>query len=244
MMIIEVNQYSYERILFFTLCCFLLLCTNRIEDAQSTPIKETSSSKVAIDPTPQRDTFRNQYSKSKSQQSSIWPFFESALGHLSQSFSTQRSYANLGYDKLWSAYISAQRSKFSSQKASYDSNRLSFNWLTKHFSLKEPTKNLSLEQFILIRKFATGGFSTVHLAYQEEEKIFVAVKKMDKTKLKKFPKNMERIEREIDILARIKHPNIIQFIGKFEDETSLYLVTELAAGGELFSILKRQNRVS
>jgi calcium-dependent protein kinase len=39
---------------------------------------------------------------------------------------------------------------------------------------------------------------------------------------------------EIDILKNLNHPNIVQLYEVFEDSHSLFLVTELCDGRELF----------
>lgn len=43
-----------------------------------------------------------------------------------------------------------------------------------------------------------------------------------------------RLKYEIDLLKNLDHPNIVKLFEVFEDKTSMYLVTELCSGGELF----------
>ena len=42
------------------------------------------------------------------------------------------------------------------------------------------------------------------------------------------------IERELDILMKIDHPNLIRLFEIFEDEHHYHIVTELCKGGELY----------
>ena len=51
-----------------------------------------------------------------------------------------------------------------------------------------------------------------------------------------------RLKYEIDILKNLDHPNIMKLYEVFEDDTSIYLVSELCLGGELFEVLlKKKN---
>lgn len=43
-----------------------------------------------------------------------------------------------------------------------------------------------------------------------------------------------RLRYEIDILKNLSHPNILKLYEVFEDQTTIYLVTEYCDGGELF----------
>lgn len=55
-------------------------------------------------------------------------------------------------------------------------------------------------------------------------------------------KELELIVNEISIIKELDHPNILKIYEAYEDKTSLYIVTELIHGGELFDeISKRQN---
>jgi serine/threonine protein kinase len=39
---------------------------------------------------------------------------------------------------------------------------------------------------------------------------------------------------EMDIMLKLRHPNILRLIDSFQDAEKLYMVVELARGGELF----------
>ena len=39
---------------------------------------------------------------------------------------------------------------------------------------------------------------------------------------------------EMDIMLRLSHPNILKLLDSFKDREHLYMVVELARGGELF----------
>eukprot|EP00903_Cladosiphon_okamuranus_P009815 g9329.t1 len=55
-----------------------------------------------------------------------------------------------------------------------------------------------------------------------------------KTIRKSRVSRVESLLREVQILRKVSHPNIIQLADVYEDEMNLHLVTELCTGGELF----------
>ena len=65
--------------------------------------------------------------------------------------------------------------------------------------------------------------------------IRVNTSKAAKTGLKKVfkKKNFAGYMKEVEILKMIDHPNVLKFYETFEDETNLYIVTELCHGGDL-----------
>ncbi|OZJ02755.1 hypothetical protein BZG36_03343 [Bifiguratus adelaidae] len=85
-----------------------------------------------------------------------------------------------------------------------------------------------------------GTYATVKEAVHIETGKFYAVKVINK-KLMQGRESM--IKNEINVLRRISqgHPNILSLVDFFETMNNLYLVTELALGGELFDrICKKQ----
>lgn len=54
---------------------------------------------------------------------------------------------------------------------------------------------------------------------------------------------MERITREIKILKKVRHPNVIQLYEIIETEKELFMIMEHANGGELFDFIVRNTRL-
>jgi calcium-dependent protein kinase len=54
---------------------------------------------------------------------------------------------------------------------------------------------------------------------------------LHKSKLKG---NIDSIQKEIDILTKLDHPNIVKYFETYIDEKYIYLVMEYIGGGELF----------
>merc|ERR1712232_38934 len=76
-----------------------------------------------------------------------------------------------------------------------------------------------------------GAFSVVKEVTSKRSGRKYAVKIIDK---KNVGQDMQRLRVEIDILTRVKHPNIINLKEIMEDDDTLYIITELVTGGELF----------
>lgn len=81
-----------------------------------------------------------------------------------------------------------------------------------------------------------GGFSVVYegtsTAASGHEGRRVAIKVIDK--LKQSEEQLKILQREIDIMRRLKHPNIVGLYDVFETKSTISLVMELVAGGELY----------
>lgn len=71
---------------------------------------------------------------------------------------------------------------------------------------------------------------------------FRCVKKINKTKFTKT--QSESIMNEIKVLAELDHPNIVKIFEYYESENSLYLITELLTGGELFEKISENTSFS
>ena len=78
-----------------------------------------------------------------------------------------------------------------------------------------------------------GAFGQVFQANNKSDSsIKVAIKTIKKEGLDAYGKLL--IEREIQLLNQLDHPNIVRYYETYEDEFYLYLVMELCTGGELY----------
>ncbi|CAD8127713.1 unnamed protein product [Paramecium sonneborni] len=84
-----------------------------------------------------------------------------------------------------------------------------------------------------------GNFATVQIGYKiDQEKNGLkgkcyAIKCIDKQRI-----SFEHIQRELEILSRLDHPNIIRVYEEYEDVNHFYFVMEYCKGGELFQKIK------
>eukprot|EP01113_Clastostelium_recurvatum_P017422 TRINITY_DN2044_c0_g1_i1.p1 TRINITY_DN2044_c0_g1~~TRINITY_DN2044_c0_g1_i1.p1 ORF type:complete len:496 (+),score=141.35 TRINITY_DN2044_c0_g1_i1:84-1490(+) len=96
-----------------------------------------------------------------------------------------------------------------------------------------PAKAERLEEvYTMGKELGRGGFSIVRLATHTKTGEQVAVKCINKRTIQ--PNELAMLGREIQIMQKLRHKNIIQLIDKYETPTELFLVLELVNGGELF----------
>lgn len=81
------------------------------------------------------------------------------------------------------------------------------------------------------KTLGTGNFSVVKRCTDKETGKEYALKIIDK---KMVEGKEEMIETEIAILKKVKHKNVISMVEAFDTPEKLYLVMDLATGGELF----------
>ena len=95
---------------------------------------------------------------------------------------------------------------------------------------REYTKKVG--NYILSDQIGTGTFSKVTKAIHILTGEKVAVKILDKSKIKDSI-DIERISREIEILKSISHPNIAQLYESNSTIHNFYLIMEYVEGGDL-----------
>lgn len=87
----------------------------------------------------------------------------------------------------------------------------------------------------------SGGFSVVKEATDKSTGIKYACKIIEKSAAEE---ELNLLQREIDIMSKLKHKNIIQLIEVFEDNEYLNLILELVTGGELFDQIVQRGSYS
>lgn len=88
------------------------------------------------------------------------------------------------------------------------------------------------------RTIGKGSYSEVHLATSERHKDYVAIKVVSKFQspsefLAKF------LPREIEVVKKLNHPNLIRFFQSVETTHRLYIVMEYASNGTLLAAITR-----
>ena len=97
----------------------------------------------------------------------------------------------------------------------------------------EPEPKIS--DFKLIKELGTGSYGRVLLVQHNKTKARYALKAIDKRQIN--PEEKNQFLREVEIMYKIHHPNVVKLFGHFEDNAFCYLLMEYVEGGELFSYI-------
>ena len=95
-----------------------------------------------------------------------------------------------------------------------------------------------ITDFTLIKEIGTGSFGRVILVQHKLTQAQYAIKAIDKRNKANY---QERIyfRREIEIMYRIHHPNVVKLFGHFEDNTYCYFIMEYIEGGNIYSYIPK-----
>uniref|UniRef100_A0A7N0VKW0 Protein kinase domain-containing protein n=1 Tax=Kalanchoe fedtschenkoi TaxID=63787 RepID=A0A7N0VKW0_KALFE len=104
------------------------------------------------------------------------------------------------------------------------------------------TAAIILDRYKLGRQLGRGSFAKVFLAKSLIDDSSVAVKIIDKPECADM---QSRITREISAMRRLQHhPNILKIHEVMATKSKIYLVMELARGGELFAKIASRGRLT
>jgi calcium-dependent protein kinase len=92
------------------------------------------------------------------------------------------------------------------------------------------------DKYDILEEIGVGGYSRVLKIQNIDTGIEYACKELQKNEVA----DLDSFNREIDILIKLDHPNIIKLYEVYENDDFIYIVMELCKGGELFDrIIKR-----
>lgn len=102
---------------------------------------------------------------------------------------------------------------------------------------------VKIGQYVLGKNLGIGAFGKVKLATHAVTEHKVAVKILNKAKIKQLGME-EKVQREINILHLCTHPHIIRLYEVIDTPTDIFLVNEYVSGGELFDYIVSKGRLS
>lgn len=94
--------------------------------------------------------------------------------------------------------------------------------------------SFKLESFYHVRSvIGVGGFASVRAAYDRETNLKVAVKTIEKAS-----GTDAFLQREINIMRTVQHPNVVRTLDIFESTKNYHIVMEFLPKGSLFDLMK------
>lgn len=88
-----------------------------------------------------------------------------------------------------------------------------------------------------------GAFGKVSLGMHKVTNQLVAIKSINKEFLEE-ERSRRKVAREVAILKKLQHPNIINLYETFETDKHFLLVTELCPGGDLLNYVRRRRKLT
>ena len=101
-------------------------------------------------------------------------------------------------------------------------------------------RDIQLKDLKLLRILGQGAYGRVWLSQhiQYPERVY-ALKVMDKKEIATY-QMVAYVKREKNVLASIEHPFVVNLVTCFQDNKSLYMLTDFLQGGELDTLLYRK----
>ncbi|XP_048197399.1 serine/threonine-protein kinase Nek5 [Perognathus longimembris pacificus] len=98
-----------------------------------------------------------------------------------------------------------------------------------------------MDKFELIKVIGEGAFGKAYLAKEKLNSNHCVIKEVNFAKMPM--EEREASTKEVSLLAKMKHPNIVTFFSSFQEHSRLFIVMEYCDGGDLMSRIHRQRGV-
>uniref|UniRef100_A0A5F8GY98 non-specific serine/threonine protein kinase n=1 Tax=Monodelphis domestica TaxID=13616 RepID=A0A5F8GY98_MONDO len=98
-----------------------------------------------------------------------------------------------------------------------------------------------MDKYNKLQKIGEGSFGKAILVKSREDCKQYVIKEINISKMSS--KEREESRREVEVLANMKHPNIVLYRESFEESGSLYIVMDYCEGGDLYKRINAQKGV-
>jgi aurora kinase len=95
-----------------------------------------------------------------------------------------------------------------------------------------------IQDFDIQKELGNGSFGRVYLVTHKKTKVQYAIKAIDKqnkTNIEEKP----YFRREIEIMYKIHHPNVVKLFGHFEDDHYCYFIMEYISKGNIYQLIPK-----
>ena len=103
----------------------------------------------------------------------------------------------------------------------------------------EPEPKIS--DFEISKELGAGSFGHVYLVSHKITKAQYAIKAIDKRD-KSNQSEKPYFRREIEVMYKIHHPNVVKLYGHFEDNNYCYFIMEYIAKGNIYELIPHDNK--
>ena len=93
-----------------------------------------------------------------------------------------------------------------------------------------------IKDFEILKELGCGSFGRVFLARHIKTKVKYAIKAIDKqnkTNIEEKP----YFRRELEVMYKIHHPNVVKLFGHFEDNKYCYFIMEYISKGNVYNLI-------
>ncbi len=98
-----------------------------------------------------------------------------------------------------------------------------------------------IKDFEILKELGCGSFGRVFLARHIKTKVKYAIKAIDKqnkTNIEEKP----YFRRELEVMYKIHHPNVVKLFGHFEDNNYCYFIMEYISKGNMFGLIPQDKK--
>ena len=98
-----------------------------------------------------------------------------------------------------------------------------------------------IKDFEILKELGCGSFGRVFLARHIKTKALYAIKAIDKQN-KTNQKERPYFRRELEVMYKIYHPNVVKLFGHFEDNKYCYFIMEYVSKGNVYNLLNMDKK--
>lgn len=109
-------------------------------------------------------------------------------------------------------------------------------------TLYDEPRTFHLGMFEIGKPLGKGKFGRVYLVKERTSGFICALKVLYKSELQQGSGVEKQVRREIEIQSNLRHPNILRLFGHFHDPKRIFLILEFAGQGELYKLLRKEQR--
>ena len=98
-----------------------------------------------------------------------------------------------------------------------------------------------ITDFKIIKELGSGSFGRVYLVTHKQTKVQYAIKAIDKRD-KSNQEEKPYFRREVEVMYKIHHPNVVKLYGHFEDNNYCYFIMEYISKGNIYGLIPQDKK--